>query len=199
MGTINCLITSILQNIFFYVQNMKEYRFAMTWVKNDKIVMFEWTMPLTILLAALCNCKTVFPSFLVFIIQKRTSKSSKTRSYKEYILQAWTYKQYIPLDVSRLWIFDILLQENSGNYRNLIMSEVQPDQSTVCPQWCCAQWRWLYATHSGFHSHETVGGSHLVRQKINVFIIITIWQTDHVNSREKYKINPLRDKLNQHK
>ncbi len=92
IGTINCLITSILQNIFFYVQNMKEYRFAMTWVKNDKIVMFEWTMPLTILLAALCNCKTVFPSFLVFIIQKRTSKSSKTRSYKEYILQAWTYK-----------------------------------------------------------------------------------------------------------
>ncbi len=37
MGTINCLITSILHNIFFYVQNMKEYRFAMTWgwVKDD--------------------------------------------------------------------------------------------------------------------------------------------------------------------
>ncbi len=38
--TINCLITSILQNIFFNVHHKKE-------THDDKIFIFGWTIPLT--------------------------------------------------------------------------------------------------------------------------------------------------------
>ncbi len=50
MGTVNCLITSILQNILIYVQHKKETHtgFGTTWgwANDDNIFIFGWTIPL---------------------------------------------------------------------------------------------------------------------------------------------------------
>ncbi len=49
MATVNCLVTKILQNIFFRVQQKKgKHRFGTSggWVNYDRIFIFGWTVPL---------------------------------------------------------------------------------------------------------------------------------------------------------
>ncbi len=49
VGTINCLITSILQNIFFYVQHKKETHTGLEWHEGEEIMtifILGWTIPL---------------------------------------------------------------------------------------------------------------------------------------------------------
>ncbi len=46
MRTIDDLITSILQNIFFYVQHKKETQVWMTWVNDDNL--FAWANTLNL-------------------------------------------------------------------------------------------------------------------------------------------------------
>lgn len=37
----------------------------------------------------------------------------------------------------------------------------RPGQSTACPQWCCALWRWPFSRHSGSRWRGTAGEWHL--------------------------------------
>ncbi len=47
MGTRNCSVTLILQNIFFCVQLKKVTHTGLEgWVNDDRIFIFEWTIPL---------------------------------------------------------------------------------------------------------------------------------------------------------
>ncbi len=57
MGTINCLITSILQNTFFYVQHKLETRTGldMRESKHDQVFIFGWTISLNAKQCVLTN------------------------------------------------------------------------------------------------------------------------------------------------
>ncbi len=47
MATINCLVSNILQNILFCVQQKKETHTSVGWVNDDRIVISGWTIDLT--------------------------------------------------------------------------------------------------------------------------------------------------------
>ncbi len=44
--TVNCLVTSNLQNIFFSVQQLKESGTSGKWVNGDRLFIWGWTIPL---------------------------------------------------------------------------------------------------------------------------------------------------------
>ncbi len=49
MGTMNYLITSVLQNIFFHVQNKKETHSDLEWHEGEQIInifILGWIIPL---------------------------------------------------------------------------------------------------------------------------------------------------------
>lgn len=48
MATVNCLVASILQNIFFCAQQMNSCRFGTTWGREWQNFHFWWTVPLRI-------------------------------------------------------------------------------------------------------------------------------------------------------
>lgn len=155
-----------------------------------------------------------------FFVSFSSFRRGHHKKLKNHFTNIQKSKTKVLLDIARFWTFEINnIRISYPKCDCLIMSEVQPDQSTVCPRWCCGRWRWLYATRSGFHSHESAGGSHLIKQRESQyvcvsanpnkddkditqskleskFIILTIWHTSHI--REESRINTLCDiKLNQ--
>lgn len=71
----------------------------------------------------------------------------------------------LPIYVPRLCSDCFLLQGGWINGYQWDRSVNWPGQSTACPQWCCALWRWPSSTHSGSHWSGTAGEWHLGRNR----------------------------------